>query len=281
MPLEERRARRRERLRPSFRQFRNRQHRWQARGREEGQQTCLTAIAGVAGVLTARLIRDNLQAHLALARVGKQPPSSAPTSLPVWTRITRLAARCGRLRCPGDPRAGPRDADFTGRATASVGHRTAASRGETNGRTAPPRPCPGTIASTAAASSCRLCLCHARASAGWLLLRPERSPDVGRSGSPIHRTCDPCRAQFAPPPSRSRTTASSEGVASCNCSVRGEPTARRRTKTAARRLTSSLARFGLRIIRAMQAVPPRTARQLGACGIAIALRRHGGRIEVA
>ena len=43
------------------------------------------AIAGVAGVLTAGLIRDNLQAHLALARMGEQPPSSAPTSLPVWT----------------------------------------------------------------------------------------------------------------------------------------------------------------------------------------------------
>jgi len=36
-------------------------------------------------VLAAGLIRDNLQAHLSLARVGKQPPSSTPTSLPVWT----------------------------------------------------------------------------------------------------------------------------------------------------------------------------------------------------
>jgi hypothetical protein len=45
-------------------------------------------------------------------------------------------------------------------ATVSVGHRTAASRGETNGRTTPTRPCPGTIASITAASSCRLCLCH-------------------------------------------------------------------------------------------------------------------------
>ena len=42
-------------------------------------------------MLTAGLIRDNLQAHLAPARVGKQPPSSAPTSLPVWT--TRESAR--------------------------------------------------------------------------------------------------------------------------------------------------------------------------------------------
>ena len=37
-------------------------------------------------MLTVGLIRDKLQAHLALSRVGKQPPSSAPTSLPVWTR---------------------------------------------------------------------------------------------------------------------------------------------------------------------------------------------------
>ena len=39
-------------------------------------------------MLTAGLIRDNLQAHLAPARVGKQPPSSTPTSLPVWTKFT-------------------------------------------------------------------------------------------------------------------------------------------------------------------------------------------------
>ena len=48
------------------------------------------AIAGVAGVLAAGLIRDDLQAHLALARVGEQPPSSTPTSLPV--RTTRGSA---------------------------------------------------------------------------------------------------------------------------------------------------------------------------------------------
>ena len=38
------------------------------------------AIAGVAGVLAAGLIDDDLQAHLALARVGEQPPSPTPTS---------------------------------------------------------------------------------------------------------------------------------------------------------------------------------------------------------
>ena len=43
------------------------------------------AIARVAGVLAASLIRDDLQAHMALARVGEQPPSLTPTSLPVWT----------------------------------------------------------------------------------------------------------------------------------------------------------------------------------------------------
>jgi hypothetical protein len=62
---------------------------------------------------------------------------SSRRSLPQRTRTTRLAARGGWLHRPGDPRAGPRDADVTGRATASVMHRTAASRGETNGRTAP------------------------------------------------------------------------------------------------------------------------------------------------
>jgi hypothetical protein len=40
------------------------------------------AIAGVAGVLAAGLIRDNLQAHLALACAGEQPPSSTPTPAP-------------------------------------------------------------------------------------------------------------------------------------------------------------------------------------------------------
>jgi hypothetical protein len=39
-------------------------------------------------VLAAGLIRDDLQAHLALARVSEQPPSSTPTSLPVRTLST-------------------------------------------------------------------------------------------------------------------------------------------------------------------------------------------------
>jgi hypothetical protein len=37
------------------------------------------------GVLAAGLIRDDLRAHLALAPVGEQPPSSTPASLPVRT----------------------------------------------------------------------------------------------------------------------------------------------------------------------------------------------------
>ena len=40
-------------------------------------------------MLAAGLIRNDLQAHLTLARVGEQPPSSTPTSLPVRTRTKR------------------------------------------------------------------------------------------------------------------------------------------------------------------------------------------------
>ena len=36
-------------------------------------------------MLAPGLIRDDLQTHLALARLGKQPPSSTPISLPVRT----------------------------------------------------------------------------------------------------------------------------------------------------------------------------------------------------
>ena len=50
----------------------------------------LAAIAGVTGVLAAGVIRDDLQAHLALARVGEQSSSSTPISLPV--RTTRDSA---------------------------------------------------------------------------------------------------------------------------------------------------------------------------------------------
>ena len=52
-------------------------------------------ITGVAGVLAAGVIRDDLQAHLALARVGEQPPSSTPTSLPVRTSSTTLGRPTG------------------------------------------------------------------------------------------------------------------------------------------------------------------------------------------
>jgi hypothetical protein len=43
------------------------------------------------------LIRDDLQAHLALARVGEQPPSSTPTSLPVREPGERTVAHRWRL----------------------------------------------------------------------------------------------------------------------------------------------------------------------------------------
>ena len=56
------------------------------------------AVAGVAGVLAAGLIRDNLQAHLAPARVGEQPPSSTPTSLSVRTTFHHLARAASRRR---------------------------------------------------------------------------------------------------------------------------------------------------------------------------------------
>jgi hypothetical protein len=49
-------------------------------------------------VLAASLRRDNLQAHLTLARVGEQPPSSTPTSLPVRTISTT-----GRASAPRPP----------------------------------------------------------------------------------------------------------------------------------------------------------------------------------
>jgi hypothetical protein len=50
-------------------------------------------LAGLADVLAAGLIRDNLQARLALARVCEQPPSRTPTSLPVRTSCSSARAR--------------------------------------------------------------------------------------------------------------------------------------------------------------------------------------------
>ena len=47
-------------------------------------------------MLAAGVIRDDLQAHLALARVGEQPPSSTPTSLPVRTTSTSTTAASSR-----------------------------------------------------------------------------------------------------------------------------------------------------------------------------------------
>ena len=67
------------------------------------------AVSGVAGVLAAGLIRDNLQAHLAPGRVGEQPPSSTPTSLPVRTIFD------------SDVEPVERDACFLGRGAARLG----------------------------------------------------------------------------------------------------------------------------------------------------------------
>ena len=89
---------------------------------------------------------------------GARPIWLTPT--PPWTRTTRLAAPGRRLHRPGNPRAGSRDADVTGRAAASVRHRTRDPRGKPTAGPHRLRACAGTIASTAAVSSCRLCLCH-------------------------------------------------------------------------------------------------------------------------
>jgi len=89
--------------------------------------------------LSARAVANQLCARIGrrLLRLGDQWRSRSLTWLPKRTRTIRVAVRGGRLHRPGDPRVGPCDADVTARATASVGHRTAASRGETHGRTAP------------------------------------------------------------------------------------------------------------------------------------------------
>ena len=44
-------------------------------------------------MLAAGVIRDDLQAHLALARVGEQPRSSTPISLPVRTEAVSQTLR--------------------------------------------------------------------------------------------------------------------------------------------------------------------------------------------
>jgi hypothetical protein len=57
-------------------------------------------------VLARGLIRDNPQAHLALARVGEQPPSSTPTWLPVRTSSDSAAfARASTTALAGEGRA--------------------------------------------------------------------------------------------------------------------------------------------------------------------------------
>jgi hypothetical protein len=117
-------------------------HRWQGspaqlapRQRRDRHQTL--GLCRSHSLRWSRLLGGRLPLHQELHKHGM-----GETSVPLWTRTTRLAAPGGRLHRPGDPRAGPRDAAVTGRTTASVGHRTAASRGETNGRTAPTQAVP-------------------------------------------------------------------------------------------------------------------------------------------
>ena len=67
-------------------------------------------------MLAAGLIGDNPQAHLALARVGEQPHSWKPTSLPVRTSTSTDAAlllpgEAGRLRPPARSPVFPAKAD--------------------------------------------------------------------------------------------------------------------------------------------------------------------------
>ena len=55
-------------------------------------------------MLAGGLIRDNLQAHLTLARVCGQPRSSTPTPLPVRTKPSSTCGAAGETSAsPGDP----------------------------------------------------------------------------------------------------------------------------------------------------------------------------------
>jgi hypothetical protein len=53
-------------------------------------------------VPAASLLRDNLQAHLAFARVDEQPPSSMPTSLPVRTNLNSAEQLADADLCLGE-----------------------------------------------------------------------------------------------------------------------------------------------------------------------------------
>jgi hypothetical protein len=84
------------------------------RGRDRPHQPpSFAAIAGVAGVLAAGLIRDNLQAHLALACAGEQPPSSTPTPLPVRTISTTNRTSPRRATRPSPNRSSVSAVSFT------------------------------------------------------------------------------------------------------------------------------------------------------------------------
>jgi hypothetical protein len=100
-------------------------------------QTCFLAVTRAASTTREVIAADRRTVCCAQRAATDTPPSTRVEALSQRTRTTRPAARGGRLHRQDDPRAGPRDADVTGRATASVRHRTAASRGETIDRIAP------------------------------------------------------------------------------------------------------------------------------------------------
>ena len=123
--------------------------------------------------------------------LAEQSPASTPASLLRWTRTTRLAGRGGRLHRPGDPRVVRTTPRRPAGATASVGHRMAASRRKPTAGSHHLRPCADTIASTTAAASCPLCLCH-----GLRSLGPAGATTVspGRCASRTARSFGSCRA---------------------------------------------------------------------------------------
>lgn len=86
------------RERPPIRHLRNRSRRRPPQRRE--RPVCgpaLPWLQELADVLAGGLIRDDAQAHLAVARVAEQPPSSTSTLLLVWTRTSAVRAEARLL----------------------------------------------------------------------------------------------------------------------------------------------------------------------------------------
>src|SRR5262249_33251901 len=64
----------------------------------ERAEPCSAAVAGLASVLAGSLIRGDLQAHLAVARVAEQSPPSTATLLLVRTDSRQSPDPCRRAR---------------------------------------------------------------------------------------------------------------------------------------------------------------------------------------